>query len=153
MKSEMASLRQLARLLEASGQMEEGGGAGGGRGAAGGPGGELNPQTLSGCTPQLDSTPMRTAEDPTDPSANPGGFRDSQLAPCSFRDNLKDTGTVLQEGCSVRGCVCPKGGVAWTGLFPFGVDTERLSFSRFTSSPGLGRSSGVCDEPFFGLQP
>lgn len=39
LKSEMASLRQLARLLEASGQMEEDGGAGGGRGAAGGPGG------------------------------------------------------------------------------------------------------------------
>lgn len=75
MKSEMASLRQLARLLEASGQMEEDVGAGGGRGAAGGPKGELNPLTLRGCTPQLESTPMRTGEDPTDLSANPGGFR------------------------------------------------------------------------------
>lgn len=111
MKSEMASLRQLARLLEASGQMEEGGGAGGGRGAAGGPGGELNPQTLSGCTP------MRTGEDPTDPSANPGGFRDSQLAPCSFRDNLKDTGTCCRRAVRSGGVSVQKG--AWPGLVCF----------------------------------
>lgn len=37
--------------------------------------GIAEPLTLSGCTPQLESTPVRTGEDPTDLSANPGGFR------------------------------------------------------------------------------
>lgn len=58
-------------------------------------------------------------------------------------DHLNDTGMALQESCSVKGCVCPRAGGAWTGLLLSGVDTGRPPFSLLPASPSPGWGEAV----------